>query len=89
MIFDLVSAEYIDDYKIRAYFENGRSGIVDLRVIIGQGGVFAPLANLDRFRKFRINQELGVLSWGDDVDVAPETLYNLATGEPLPDWMEP
>lgn len=31
--------------------------------------------------------ELGVLSWGGDIDIAPESLYSRATGEPLPDWM--
>jgi hypothetical protein len=35
-----------------------------------------------------VNSELGVLSWGDEVDVAPETLYAEATGTSLPDWMK-
>lgn len=30
----------------------------------------------------------GVLEWEDGPDIAPETLYAKATGEPLPDWME-
>jgi len=33
-------------------------------------------------------QLLGVITWNDEFDIAPETLYNDATGEPLPAWME-
>jgi len=36
-----------------------------------------------------VNKELGVLTWGDEVDVAPETLYAEATGSGLPAWMDP
>lgn len=25
--------------------------------------------------------------WGAEIDIAPETLYSLATGESLPEWM--
>ncbi len=35
-----------------------------------------------------MNEELGTLTWGDEVDVAPETLYAEATGSGLPSWME-
>jgi len=30
---------------------------------------------------------LGVLTWGDEIDIAPETVYAEATGTPLPGWM--
>jgi hypothetical protein len=32
--------------------------------------------------------ELGVLCWPEGVDIAPEIIYNEATGEPLPEWMD-
>jgi len=34
-----------------------------------------------------VNEELGVLTWGDEIDIAPEVLYSEATGSPLPRWM--
>ena len=40
------------------------------------------------FRKASINRDLGIATWEDEVDIAPETVYSLATGSPLPDWME-
>ena len=27
--------------------------------------------------------------WGDEIDIAPETLHAEATGTPLPEWMNP
>ena len=41
------------------------------------------------FREFRVDPELGTLTWADEINVAPETLYAQATGSPLPDWMIP
>jgi hypothetical protein len=32
--------------------------------------------------------ELGVLTWADEIDIAPETLYAEATGSPMPEWMD-
>jgi hypothetical protein len=42
----------------------------------------------DDGERFEINKELGVLSWQNEVDIAPETLYAETTGSPLPDWMD-
>jgi hypothetical protein len=37
---------------------------------------------------YKTQQELGVPTWNDEIDVAPEVLYCDATGESLPDWMQ-
>ena len=86
-MFDVISAEYIGGYEIKVEFENGRSGSVDFSGYPARGGVFARFEDMDYFRRFEVNRELGVLAWGNDVDIAPETLYAEATGEPLPEWM--
>ena len=59
---------------------------ISLRVAGGKG-VFKRFRDLTFFREFRVNEELGTLTWGDEIDIAPETLYAAATGAPLPDWM--
>ncbi len=89
MYYDVVEAKYIEDYKLELTFENGKKGIVDLRGYIQRGGVFSHFSKIEYFKRFYINKELGVLCWPDDVDIAPETLYSEATGEPLPEWMTP
>ncbi len=43
---------------------------------------------MEFFKNFRINEELGVLAWSDEVVIAPETLYAKATNSPLPGWMD-
>lgn len=87
MYIDVTSAEYRGEYKIELTFENGKSGIVDFRKYIEKGGVFKQLSDVECFKQFRVNKELGVLTWKDEIDVAPEILYGEATGEPLPEWM--
>lgn len=88
MIQDVVSASYKGGYKIEVTFDNGEQGVVDFSKYLGRGGVFDRFKDIDFFRNFRVNEELGVLTWQDVIDVAPETLYAEATGTPLPDWME-
>ena len=88
MYIDLISAKYVDGYRIELTFENGKSGIVDFSKFIAKGGVFSRLSDLDYFQRFQVNEELGILTWEDEVDVAPEVLYSEAAGEPLPHWMQ-
>ena len=88
MIHDVVSAEYKGEYRIEVVFDDGKRGIVDFSGYAQRGGVFARFRDKAFFRDFHINDEFGVLAWGDDLDLAPETLYAEATGEPLPEWME-
>ena len=87
MSYDVTDVTYVGDYRLEITFENGKSGIVDFQKYIQKGGVFARLEDLDFFKQFTLNRELGVITWGGEVDLAPETLYAEATGEPLPGWM--
>lgn len=59
---------------------------ISLRVV-GVKVVFKRSRDLTFFREFHVNEKLGTLTWGDEIDIAPETLYAVATGAPLPDWM--
>ncbi len=88
MYYDVTAVKYVEDYRLEITFANGRSGVVDFRNYIKKGGVFAQLAEPGFFRKVSINRDLGVITWGNKVDLAPEVLYAEATGEPLPAWME-
>ena len=88
MYYDVTSAQYIDGYRLQVTFEDGRFGIVDFKKYIEKGGVFSRLRDFDRFKAFQINEDLGIITWDNQIDIAPETLYSEATGIPLPDWME-
>ena len=89
MIKDIVSAEYISDYKIKLMFDDGASGIVDFEPYKNQGGVFSKFEGIQFFQNFEINSELGTITWNDEIDIAPEVLYAKATQSPLPERMEP
>lgn len=81
MYYDLTKADYVKDYKIKVVFEDGTSGMVDLEKIIRKGGIFTELKDQNKFKQFFIHEELKVLTWNNDIDIAPETVYKLAIGE--------
>lgn len=85
---DLVHAVYKGDYLVELFFDDGKRGTVDFSKYLKRGGVFRKFKRLEYFRDFRVNKELGVLTWKDGLDIAPETLYAEATGADLPSWME-
>lgn len=89
MYYEVIKVTCIEGYKLEITFRNGKTGIVDFQKFAQQGGVFTRFLDLKYFQQFYINQELGVLCWPDEVDIAPETLYSEATEEPLPEWMTP
>ena len=86
MYWDIAKLEYLNDYRLLLTFENGKDGVVDLSSYTERDGVFSNFSDIDYFRKVYIDH--GVLTWPNNVDIAPETIYSLATGEPLPDWVE-
>ncbi len=89
MLHDVVAASYQNDYRVEITFDDGACGIVDFSHYLERGGVFERFHDINYFRQFEVNPELGTLTWPDGIDVAPETLYAQATGTPLPTWMIP
>lgn len=84
MYYDVVEAEYVDQYKIRIKFSDGTEGIADLSEIINRGGVFEELKDQNNFKDFHLHDELKVITWKNEIDIAPETLYSLVVGEKIP-----
>ena len=89
MLHDVAKAIYRGEYRIELEFDDGQRGVVDFSTYLERGGVFERFKDIEFFRSFSVNKELGILTWGDEVDVAPETLYAEATGTGLPAWMDP
>jgi hypothetical protein len=63
----------ISDYSFLIFFDDCARAVVDFSEYLQRGPVFAPLKNLDFFRKARI--EGGTIAWPNGADIAPETLY--------------
>jgi hypothetical protein len=87
MYHDAVKVICEDGFVLRITFDNGKTGRIDCRSLIAKGGRFKTLGDPEVFRRAKINPELGVVTWDNEIDIAPETAYSLATGDPLPDWM--
>lgn len=80
------AAEYQRDYKIKITFNTGEQGIVDLADLIEKYAVASPLKNIDEFKQFYLD-EWPTLAWSCGFDVAPETLYERATGNRVT-WLD-
>src|SRR3990167_2237905 len=89
MYYDVTEVEYIEGYRLRLTFENGKSGTVDFKDYIKKGSVYDRFSDIEYFKQVYIHPDLGILCWPGDVDVAPETIYHEATGTPLPSWLKP
>jgi len=74
MILHVVEAAYQRDYVIRLKFNDGAEGYVDLRDEL-YGDMFAPLADKDRFKAFKLDPELNTIVWENGADLAPEFLH--------------
>ncbi len=85
MYFNIIKADYINNYKIKLEFENGKSGTVDLQEYVGNNDVFKDFSDMEYFKNFTLNN--GTLTWAKgEIDIAPETLYLKATGEKEIKW---
>lgn len=74
MFTEVVKAEYVDGYRVRLWFNNNVTKVVDLKQSL-KGEVFEPLKNLDFFKRFKI--KYNTLEWENGADFAPEYLLDL------------
>ncbi len=74
MFLEVNNAEYIKDYKIHLWFNNGTEKTVDLKNQL-DGTVFKPLKNIELFKKFKI--KFNTIEWENGADFAPEYLFEI------------
>jgi hypothetical protein len=84
MHWNVVFAKYLGGYRLAVTFADGTAGEVDLARHVRAGGVFARISDVNSFKQFTINPDFGTICWGDDLDIAPETLYYEVAGVPSP-----
>ncbi len=71
---EVAKAEYIEEYRIQITFNNGASGVVDLKDALW-GAMFEKLKDYNIFRKFEVSDVVHTIRWENDADLAPEYLY--------------
>jgi hypothetical protein len=81
----IIKVRHIEAYRLELTFTTGEKAELDLKDrIVGRGGVFTPLEDLDFFKRVKVDAEFGTLVWPNEVDFCPDVLYSEATGVPLP-----
>ena len=79
------SVSYLDGYRLKLRFTNKKEGIIDFRQkIVGRGGVFKPLEDIEFFKQVVVDKESGTLIWPNEVDFCPDVLYQLAVTTATP-----
>ena len=62
-----------EDYTLSVLFDNGESGMIDMKPIL-DFGVFKRLKNYDEFRRVRV--AFDTIEWDCGVDLDPEYVYS-------------
>jgi len=70
---EVTSAEYVEGYKIRVFFNTSQTGVVDLYDALW-GPIFEPLKDPSVFKRFKVSHVLHTICWDNDADFAPEFL---------------
>lgn len=76
---------HLGGHRLALTFDDGTSGEADLREHL-RGPIFEPLADPKLFAGAYVDG--GTVVWPNGADFAPETLYALAHGLPIPDSFE-
>ena len=75
----VVDAKYVKEYQIWLRFNDDTEKVVDFKnkIFAETRAVFAPLKDIEYFKKVSFNHESDTIQWPNGVDVAPETLYKM------------
>ena len=81
----IAGVRHVGEYRLELTFTNGERAELDFRdSVVGRGGVFAALEDVENFRRVVVDPEIGTITWPNGVDFCPDVLYSRATGTPLP-----
>jgi hypothetical protein len=78
MIIGIKKFQYLDNYKLKLFFDNGEIKIVNLESHIN-GEIFEPLKKIDFFKKIKIDKDTETICWSNGADFSPEFLYEISS----------
>ena len=74
----------LGEYRLELSFTDGARGELNFKDrVVGRGGVFHPLEDIDFFSQVKVDPEAGTIVWPNEVDLCPDVLYSLVTGKPI------
>src|ERR1700722_16728058 len=69
---------YLNGYKLKILFSDGKTKIVDFQNWINEGGFyFLPLRDIEFFKKVKMDESNYSICWPNDADVSPDALYEI------------
>ena len=73
----VINAKLKGGYKVFIQFNDGQSGVVDFKSILENDHrqIIRSLLDKKLFQTIRVDKELDTICWDNDVDFAPEYLY--------------
>ena len=72
------SVKYVNDYKLKILFSDGKTKIVDFENWIKEGGFyFLPMKDVEFFKKVEMDESNYSICWPNDADVSPDVLYEM------------
>ena len=75
MLIDVIAVEALPDFCLLLTFENQEQKRFDMKPYL-HATVFQPLKNPSFFKLARV--DYGTVTWPNEIDIAPETLYELS-----------
>ena len=80
----ITKVRHLGEYRLELTFADGIQAELNFRDrVVGRGGVFKQLEDLEFFRQVRVDPEIGSIVWPNDVDFDPDVLYSEATHTPI------
>jgi len=76
---EITSVRPVENYKLELTFSTGEQRVFDASPYLDKG-IFTQLRDMDYFRQARVS--LGTVTWPNEQDFAPETLY--LDSKPIP-----
>ncbi len=73
----LTDATYLSDYRLHVRYAHGLEADVDLQDLLDHP-FYAPLRDKKLFAHVKVDEECRILIWPNDIDMAPEILYERA-----------
>ncbi|MBI3182405.1 MAG: DUF2442 domain-containing protein [Myxococcales bacterium] len=80
MLVRIIEVDYRGGHRLLMRFDDGTQGEVDIAEAVPLDGVLAALRDPAVFRQARVDPEWGTVCWPDDLDLAPEPLFERITG---------
>ena len=81
MLRDVKKVEYLEEYKLKLYFDDKAIRIVDLKNMLKDAkNMFLPLVDVNYFKQVECDGT--TICWPNGVDLCPDVLYKM--GKPVP-----